>query len=201
MFSRGIEMEHWAKIGQNWRKQQLEVFCKKGGLRNFAKFKGKHLCQNLFLYSLSTLVKKRLWHRCFPVNFAKVLRTPFLQNTSRRLLLNWVHPYLQLSINIFSMNKIPGKYCVVEICFFWDISFNSFHLCLKHSTSASVKIVSKWKIKFFCMSLPCSLKHFMVFLNFRGGAYGKFDQKGSLYSMVLSEGETFKCILTILLFD
>ena len=33
-----------------------------------------------------SLLKKRLWHRCFPVNFAKFLRTPFLQNTSRRLL-------------------------------------------------------------------------------------------------------------------
>ena len=29
----------------------------------------------------------RPWHRCFPVNFAKFLRTHFLQNTSRRLLL------------------------------------------------------------------------------------------------------------------
>ena len=29
-----------------------------------------------------TLLKKRFWHRCFPVNFAKFLRTPFLQNTS-----------------------------------------------------------------------------------------------------------------------
>ena len=27
----------------------------------------------------STLLKKRLWHSCFPVNFAKFLRTPFLQ--------------------------------------------------------------------------------------------------------------------------
>ena len=26
----------------------------------------------------STLLKKRLWHRCFPVNFEKFLRTPFL---------------------------------------------------------------------------------------------------------------------------
>ena len=24
-----------------------------------------------------TLLKKRLWHKCFPVNFAKFLRTPF----------------------------------------------------------------------------------------------------------------------------
>ena len=26
----------------------------------------------------ATLLKKRLWHRCFPVNFAKFLRIPFL---------------------------------------------------------------------------------------------------------------------------
>ena len=26
----------------------------------------------------ATLLKKRLWHWCFPVNFAKFLRTPFL---------------------------------------------------------------------------------------------------------------------------
>ena len=36
----------------------------------------------------ATLLKKRLWHRCFPVNFTKFLRTPFLQSTSGRLLLN-----------------------------------------------------------------------------------------------------------------
>ena len=35
-----------------------------------------------------TLFKKRLRYRCFPVNFAKFLRTPFLQNTSGRLLLS-----------------------------------------------------------------------------------------------------------------
>ena len=45
---------------------------RKGVLRNFAKLAGKHLCQRL-----ATLLQRRLWHRCFPVNFAKVLRTPF----------------------------------------------------------------------------------------------------------------------------
>ena len=34
-----------------------------------------------------TLLKKRLWQSGFPVNFVKFLRTPFLQNTSGRLLL------------------------------------------------------------------------------------------------------------------
>ena len=32
-------------------------------------------------------IKKKLWHRCFPVNFAEFLRAPFLQNTSGRLFL------------------------------------------------------------------------------------------------------------------
>ena len=50
----------------NYQKQPPEGFCK-------------------------TLFKKRLWHRCFPVNFAKFLRTPFSQNTSGRLLLNYMH--------------------------------------------------------------------------------------------------------------
>ena len=37
-----------------------------------------------------TLLKKRFWHRCFLVKFAKCLRTPFLQNTSGRLLLKFI---------------------------------------------------------------------------------------------------------------
>ena len=27
---------------------------------------------------IPALLKKRLWYKCFPVNFAKFLRTPFL---------------------------------------------------------------------------------------------------------------------------
>ena len=34
----------------------------------------------------ATLLKKRLWHRCFSVDFAKFLRTHFSRNTSARLL-------------------------------------------------------------------------------------------------------------------
>ena len=55
---------------------------KKGVLKNFAKFTGKHLCQSLFLNKVAelrpaTLLKKRPWHRCFPVNFAKLVRINF----------------------------------------------------------------------------------------------------------------------------
>ena len=41
-------------------------------------------------YFPATLLKKRLWHRYFSVNFAKFLRSTFLQNTSGRLLLKCV---------------------------------------------------------------------------------------------------------------
>ena len=72
-----------------FQKQPPEVFCKKKGvLRNFAKFTGKHLCQgHLCKAAPATLLKKRLWHRCFAVSFAKFLRTLFSQNTSGQLLL------------------------------------------------------------------------------------------------------------------
>ena len=87
------------------QKQPPEVSVRKGLLRNFTKFTGKHLYQSLFCSLLirpkvwlncqkrnvkfvsATLLKERLWHRCFPVNFVKFLRPPFLQNTSGRLLL------------------------------------------------------------------------------------------------------------------
>ena len=39
----------------------------------------------------ATLLKKRLWHRCFPVNFVKFLTTTFLQNTSEHLLLKQIN--------------------------------------------------------------------------------------------------------------
>ena len=68
------------------------VFCKKGVLKNFTKFTGKYLCQSLFFNKVAclrpaTLLKKRLWHRCFPVNFVKFSRTPFSIEHVRWLLL------------------------------------------------------------------------------------------------------------------
>ena len=68
---------------------------KKGVLRNFTKFTGNHLCQGLFFNKVAglrpaNLLKKRLWHRCCPVNFANFLRTPFLHNISGRLLLDLI---------------------------------------------------------------------------------------------------------------
>ena len=75
----------WTVIAA-FRSSRLDVFCTKCVLINYAKFTGKHLCQSLFLNKVqappATLLKKRLWYRCFPVNFAKFVETTFLQDTS-----------------------------------------------------------------------------------------------------------------------
>ena len=70
-------------LQRNVKSSRSEVFCKKSVLRNFTKFTGKHRRQSLFFNKVAgprpvTLLKKRLWHRCYPVNFVKFLRTPFI---------------------------------------------------------------------------------------------------------------------------
>ena len=71
----------------NWINRSSHQRCsmKKSVLRNFAKFTTKHLCQSLYFNKVAplrsaTLLKKRLWHSCFPVNFTKFLRTTSLRN-------------------------------------------------------------------------------------------------------------------------
>ena len=61
-------------IQNTTRSSRPEVFCKKGGLKNFTKFTTKHLCHSPFFNKVAglrptTLLKKRLWHRFFLVNF------------------------------------------------------------------------------------------------------------------------------------
>ena len=69
------------------RRNHRRCSIKKSVLRNFAKFLGIHLCQSLFFIKVAglkpaNLFKKRLWHMCFTVNFAKFLRTAFYRTTS-----------------------------------------------------------------------------------------------------------------------
>ena len=63
-------------LGAFYRGGCSQIYFSKGALKNFAKFTGKHLCQSLFFNNIvglrpATLLKKRLLHMCFPVNFAK----------------------------------------------------------------------------------------------------------------------------------
>ena len=120
------------------------MFCKKGVLSNFAKFTGKHLCQSLFFNKVAalrpaTLLKKRLWHRCFPVNFAKFLRTAFIKEhlwwrfliKGLFVLQNWLLWYVQKDkVSYFGKYKIgvvlnQNLQEILEIVLPWtEISIN-----------------------------------------------------------------------------
>ena len=71
----------WDSISVSTEADAQKCFVKKVLLKNFANFTGKHLCQSFF-YEVTdlrpaALLKKSLCRRCFPVNYANYLRTPF----------------------------------------------------------------------------------------------------------------------------
>ena len=61
------------------------------------------------LFSAATLFKKRLWHRGFPVNFARFLRTTFLRNTSARLFVFYNSFWLYTSQLYIASNQCCKK--------------------------------------------------------------------------------------------
>ena len=83
------KMNHRDLLGL-FRSSHRRCSVKKGVLKNFANFTGKHLCWSPFwillqVFRPATLLKKKiLQHWCFPVKF---LRTPILKNICQRQLL------------------------------------------------------------------------------------------------------------------
>ena len=68
------------------------MFCKKGVLRNFAKFTRKHLCQRLFFNKVAGRGLKLYWKKeslaqVFSCKFCEISKNIFFQNTVGRLLL------------------------------------------------------------------------------------------------------------------
>ena len=132
---------------ENWtiRISRPDVFCKKGVLRNFAKLIGKHLCQGVFLKEIAKkLLKKILWHRCFPINFAKFLRTPFITEHLSSLLLDY----------FFDMNSLKNSFILYDLMFFLNAAnhIRVFSLILESDIDPGyinwtqlLKINSNWR--------------------------------------------------------
>ena len=96
-------LDEWKRFGWFVKMWSIRV-----GFSRFLKYVG---CFRSSDPRPATLLKRKLWHRCFPVNFAKFLRTPFLQNTSGRLLfllyqilkIVWRTKFFQIIISHFSI--------------------------------------------------------------------------------------------------
>ena len=84
------------------------------------------------------LYQKRLWQRCFLMNFAKFLRTPFLQNTSGRLLLSLRHEEICVRVT-HNLKDITGSTTIV-----WKLILVNVTL-----TISSFKIENLFEIEFY----------------------------------------------------
>ena len=73
------------KKTSGFRSSRPEVFCKKGVLKNFAKFKGKHLCQSLFFDKVAgaacNFIKKETLAQMFSCEFCKISKNTFFYRT------------------------------------------------------------------------------------------------------------------------
>ena len=66
-----------------FRSSHRKCSVKTGVLKSFSELTGKHVCHSLYFNKVAglppaTLLKENLQHRCFPVNFGKFSRAPFL---------------------------------------------------------------------------------------------------------------------------
>ena len=85
--------EYWKPLVllKLYRSSHRRCFFKKGVLRNFAKFTGKHLCQSLFFIKKKiNFIKKETLAQVLSCKFCKISKNTFSENTSRRLLLTVV---------------------------------------------------------------------------------------------------------------
>ena len=115
-----------------YRSSRPEMFCKEGVLKNFA----ENTCPRAsFLIKLQVFSyqKKRLWHRCFPVNLAKFLRIPFFIEHFRWLLLDLAYYYGQWISSLFSifwMAKGSGSQLFFKIAVYKSfVILTGKHVC------------------------------------------------------------------------
>ena len=130
-------------LGSN-KSSRSQMFSKLDFFKNLANCTEKHLCWSLFSINF---VKKKLQLRCFPVKFAKFLRTPF-----QLLRWTWNEPKWGL------LKYFPNN---TGICLFgWKIkyinlkkhvrilyfSFDFGHLLYLHK-SATLYLGKNWKCR------------------------------------------------------
>ena len=124
-----------------------------GILDNFAKFTGKHLYRSLHLlnkvadWKPAILSKKRLRYRCFPINFVKFLRTPFLQNTS-----GWP----LLVFRNFTNQIIPNN-STCSFCTYVAFPGPLVHSCSKIELLGKILRKYTWQCSFYVNTVSSNL--------------------------------------------
>ena len=85
----------------------------------------------------ATLLKRKLWHRCFPVNFAKFVRTPFLTEH-----LGWL---LLFKLFLKWKKKLwPFSTARVHLTKGYEAAIRSHFLILNTWPTSTTNSVSQW---------------------------------------------------------
>ena len=90
----------------------------------------------------ATLLKKRLWHRCFPVNFSKFLREFFSYNASGGCFSNALVQVLLLHSFIYSISYLVKEHTIhyyiflqgvqgLQMFSFCEVTINDDGICTK----------------------------------------------------------------------
>ena len=99
-----------------------------------------------FLTKLQTeacnFIKKRLWHRCFPANFVKFLRKPFLKEHLWWLLLKILFFYFFFLCIIFFFISLKKVWKFGYLVFFARINFREFVLA-KNFAGINIRKMTK----------------------------------------------------------
>ena len=106
------------------------MFCKKGALRNFAEFTGKHLCQSLFFNNIAdpcNFIKKENVAQVFSCEFYEISNTPFLTEHLQWLLLKphvrSSHPEMFWRFVTFSKKKLRHECFLVNFTKFFKNTY------------------------------------------------------------------------------
>ena len=123
---------------------------------------------------LATLLKKRLWQRCFPVNFAKFLRTPFLTEHLRWLLLDST---LNIFLKEFSLVKLEAA---IHLRNFLSLSWIFQNNFLFRTLIDHFNVLIQSKNGAFASFFNYRAKQISSKLN-HGMCFSKLDQPGGLH--------------------
>ena len=142
---------------KQFRKSIMNKRCsiQKAVLKHFAIFTRYHLCWSL---SLIRFIKKKLQHRCFPVNFARFLRASFCRtfvNSCLNVFLHekdlyrkWIRRFLKNKIRNHSKIQLDEKTCLFMFLLIPFFSISSLHVrrrLLHNSLTNEGLILDQWK--------------------------------------------------------
>ena len=106
-------------VDRSDRSSRPEVFLRKSVLKICSKFTGEHPCRSgisVKLFCNSIEIARR--HGCSLVNLMHILRTPFLKNTSGRLLTKWAATIMAKISALSVLEESCFHYGENNVCFY-----------------------------------------------------------------------------------